>query len=293
MTVFTIIVWGTTFVSTKILLQHGLTPTGIFLYRFLLAYLAIWLFCPKRLWADSKKDEFLFLCLGLTGGSLYFIAENMALEITLASNVALILCTLPLITAFLSHFYVKGERLKKSFVYGSLIALTGVALVIYNGNFILKINPLGDILTLMAALMWGFYTIILKHLDARYPVLFITRKVFFYGLITVLPFFCFTPLRVDMTILYQPVVWGNLLFLGLIASMLCYILWNTAVKHLGAIRTSNYLYFVPIVTLITSSIVINETITPIALIGAALIISGVYLADKIKNENSNNMQNGK
>lgn len=282
MAAFTIIVWGTTFVSTKVLLRHGLSPTGIFFYRFLLAYLTIWFFCPKRLWADNKKDEFLFFCMGLTGGSLYFITENTALGITLASNVALILGTLPLITIFLSHFFVKGERLKKSVVYGSLIALTGVALVIYNGSFVLKINPTGDILVLTAALMWGFYTIILKRLDVRYTVLFITRKIFFYGLITVLPFFYFSPLKVDMAILSQPVVWSNLLFLGLIASMLCYILWNTAVMYLGAIRTSNYLYFIPIVTLITSSIVINEIITPIALIGAALILSGVYLADKTK-----------
>jgi drug/metabolite transporter (DMT)-like permease len=282
MAAFATIVWGTTFVSTKVLLQHGLTPAGILLYRFLLAYLAIWFFCPKRLWADNKKDEFFFFCMGLTGGSLYFITENTALGITLASNVALILCTTPLITAFLSHFYVKGERLKKSLVYGSLIALTGVALVIYNGSFILKVNPLGDMLTLTAALMWGCYTIILKRLGIRYPVLFITRKVFFYGLMTLLPFFCFSPLTVNTAILSPPVVWGNLLFLGLIASMLCYILWNTAVKHLGAVRTSNYLYFVPIVTLITSAVVINETITPIALTGAALILGGVYLADKSK-----------
>jgi drug/metabolite transporter (DMT)-like permease len=280
MTVFTILVWGTSFVATKVLLQHGLAPKDIFFYRFLLAYLTIWFFCPKRLWADSKKDEFSFFCMGLTGGSLYFIIENTALGITLVSNVSLILCTTPLITAFLSHFFVKGEQLKKSLLYGSLIALAGVAFVVYNGSFILKITPLGDILTLGAALMWGLYTIILKRFDTRYPVLFITRKIFFYGLVTLLPFFCFSPLIMTQAILFQPVVWGNLLFLGLISSMLCFILWNTALKHLGAIRTSNYLYFVPIVTLITSAIVINETITWIALIGAALIISGVYFAEK-------------
>lgn len=282
MTVFTILVWGTSFVATKVLLQHGLAPKDIFFYRFLLAYLTIWFFCPKRLWADSKKDEFSFFCMGLTGGSLYFIIENTALGITLVSNVSLILCTTPLITAFLSHFFVKGEQLKKSLLYGSLIALAGVAFVVYNGSFILKITPLGDILTLGAALMWGLYTIILKRFDTRYPVLFITRKIFFYGLVTLLPFFCFSPLIMTQAILFQPVVWGNLLFLGLISSMLCFILWNTALKHLGAIRTSNYLYFVPIVTLITSAIVINETITWIALIGAALIISGVYFAEKGK-----------
>jgi drug/metabolite transporter (DMT)-like permease len=280
MAAFTVIVWGTTFVSTKILLQYGLTPVGIFFYRFLLAYLMIWFFCPKRLWADTWKDEFLLFCTGLTGGSLYFITENTALDITLASNVSLIVSTAPLLTAFLSHLFVKGEKLKKTMVYGSFLALAGIALVVYNGNFIFKINPAGDILGLTASLMWGLYTIILKRLDIRYPVLFIIRKVFFYGLITLAPVFYFKPLTIRMDILLNPVVTGNLLFLGVVASMLCYILWNIAVKYLGAVRTTNYIYFMPIVTLLTSALIINEIITPIALLGAALILGGVYLAEK-------------
>ncbi|MDH6304305.1 drug/metabolite transporter (DMT)-like permease [Parabacteroides sp. PF5-5] len=277
---FTSIVWGTTFVSTKVLINHGLTPAGIFFYRFLLAYFLIWLFSPKKLWADTKRDELLFFCSGITGGSLYFLAENTALGITLASNVSLIICTAPLITGFLSHLLIKGERLKKRLIYGSLLALTGIAFVVFNGNFILKISPLGDILTIIAAVMWAFYNIILKQLDSRYPILFITRKVFFYGLLTMLPVFWFSPLTTDRAILFQPIVISNLVFLGVVASMLCFIFWNMAVKHLGAIRTSVYIYFIPVVTLITSAIMIDETITPIALVGAALILAGVYLAER-------------
>jgi drug/metabolite transporter (DMT)-like permease len=280
MAIFTVIIWGTTFVSTKILLDYNLTPADVFFYRFLLAYIAIRFFYPKRLWAETKKDEFLFLCAGLTGGSLYFIAENTALDITLASNVSLMVSIAPLATAFLSHLFVKGEKLRSALIYGSLLALTGVAFVVYNGNFILKIKPTGDILALTSAMIWGLYTIILKRLDSRYPILFITRKVFFYGLVTLLPVFCFSPLTTDMAILSRPAVWGNLLFLGFIASMLCYLSWNMAVKHLGAIRTTNYIYFMPIVTLITSVFILNEPITFIALSGAALILGGVYLAEK-------------
>jgi drug/metabolite transporter (DMT)-like permease len=277
MAVFTVIVWGTTFVSTRVLLDYKVTPISIFFYRFVLAYVAICFFCPKQLWAATKKDEFLLFCAGLTGGSLYFIAENVALNLTLVSNVSLLVSTAPLITALLSHLFVKGEKLKRSLVYGSLVALAGVAFVLYNGSFILKIKPAGDILALTASVMWGIYTIILKQLDSRYSILFITRKVFFYGLISLLPVFCFTPLTVDTSILFLPAVLGNLFFLGFLASMLCYILWNMAVKHLGAVRTTNYIYFMPIVTLVTSAVIINETITPVALLGAALILGGVYL----------------
>jgi drug/metabolite transporter (DMT)-like permease len=276
---FVTVVWGITFVSTKVLLQHGLTPASIFFCRFLTAWLIIWVVCPKRLWADRLKDELLFMVLGITGGSVYFLAENTALKYTLASNVSLIICTAPLITAFLSHLWVKGERMRRHFIYGSLLALTGVALVVFNGHFILKLSPLGDILTMAAAFLWGCYTIFLKRMDAGYPVLFITRKVFFYGLLTILPVFFISPPVADAALLTQPAVLSNLLFLGIIASMLCYFLWNIALKHLGAIRTTNYIYLTPLVTLITSFLVIDEEITPVALLGAAFTVGGVYWAE--------------
>ncbi len=160
------------------------------------------------------------------------------------------------------------------------MALIGVAFVVFNGSFLLKINPLGDMLTLIAALMWAFYCLILKQMGNRYPTLLITRKVFFYGLVTLTPMFLIHPLNTNTTILLNPVVAANLLFLGVIASMLCYIMWNTAVKELGPFRTANYIYIVPLVTLITSAIVIDEIITVVALIGSVFILSGVYIAER-------------
>lgn len=280
MALVTVIIWGTTFVSTKVLISQRLSPESILFYRFLIAYIAIWSFCPRKLVANNLKDELLLVAAGMCGGSLYFMAENRALGITLASNVSLIVCIASIFTGILSHLFVKGEQMKKNLIYGSFIALAGVSFVVFNGSFILKISPIGDFLTMLAALMWAFYSIILKQLDSKYSTLFITRKVFFYGIITLLPVFFISPLTTDTCILFRPEVIGNLLFLGLIASMFCYTLWNMAVKHLGAIRTTNYIYIVPLITLITSSIVINETITAFALAGALLIISGVYIAER-------------
>lgn len=280
MAIFTVIVWGTTFVSTKVLLEHKLTPAEILLYRFLLAYICIWFFSGKRLLAGSWRDELLLVAAGVCGGSLYFVAENTALKITLASNVSLILCTAPILTAFVLYFFRRTERLTVRLITGSIIALTGVALVVFNGSFILQLSPVGDLLTILAALSWAFYGLILKLLDTRYPVLFITRKVFFYGMFTLLPVFLFEPAALSPGKILQPVVGINLLFLGLVASFLCYFLWNTAMKEIGAVKTSNYIYFMPLVTLVTSALVIDETITPIAMAGSALIISGVYIAER-------------
>jgi len=278
--ILTVIVWGTTYISTKVLIGHGLRPAEIFFFRFLMAYFCIWLFSSHRIWSACWKDELLFLATGLTGGSLYFLFENTALSITLASNVALILCTAPILTAFLYFLVHRGERLKPNLIYGSIIAFSGVALVIFNGGFILRINPLGDMLTLLAALMWAFYSLIIKNLNAKYPTLFVTRKVFFYGLLTILPVFLFEPLRFDQSVLFKWPVLLNLLFLGLIASMLCYISWNEAAKHLGILRVTNYIYFSPMVTLVASAMLIHERITLVALVGSVFILAGVYMAEK-------------
>ncbi|MDD2436001.1 MAG: DMT family transporter [Massilibacteroides sp.] len=280
MAILTCIIWGTTFVSTKVLINNSLTPVEILIYRFAMAYLCIWLISPRKLWADNLKDESLFVLSGLTGGSLYFLAENTALELTLASNVGLIISATPIITAFVQFLIDKREKPRKSFIIGSLIALLGVAFVIFNGSFMLKLSPLGDLLTLTAAFMWAFYCIIFRKLSNRYPTAFITRKVFFYGVATILPMLLVRTAPFDLAVFVRPVVLMNLLFLGLIASMLCYMMWNLAVKRIGTMRASNYLYLTPLITLFTSALVIDEPITWIAIIGCILILSGVYMAER-------------
>ena len=272
-------IWGITFVSTKVLLQHGLGPMDIMFYRFVIAYCCILVISHKRLWANNWKDEFMLMLSGLTGGTLYFIAENNALRISQASNVALLVCTTPIFTALLANLIFK-EPLRKNMMIGSFIALIGVGLVVFSGSVILQINPLGDFLSILAALMWAIYCLILKPLGNRYSTTFITRKVFIYSILSVMIYFLFDPLMMDVETLTNPIVLLNLFFLGIVASMLCFIAWNAAVKVLGPSRTANYIYVQPMSTLILSSIILSEIITLTSLIGAVCIIGGVYLAEK-------------
>ena len=278
-TALVVIIWGTTFVSTKVLIQHGLGPIEIMFYRFVLAYFCLLMVSHKRLWADNWKDEFMLMLSGLTGGTFYFIAENTALGITQASNVALLVCTTPIFTALFVHWIFK-EPLRRNMIIGSIIALIGVGLVVFSGSVLLQINPLGDFLSIMAALMWAVYCLILKPLGKKYPTAFITRKVFLYSVISLLVYFLFDPLQVKIEVLFHPVVTLNLLFLGIVASMLCFIAWNAAVKVLGPSRTANYIYVQPFSTLVLSSIILSEIITLASMIGALCIIGGVYLAEK-------------
>lgn len=278
--ILTVGIWGLTFISTKVLIEHGLSPQEIFLLRFLMAYLGIWFISPRKLFADNWKDELWLLWGGVTGGSFYFFTENTALEITLATNVAFIVCTAPLLTTILSLLIYKKEKATAGLVGGSLLALAGVALVVYNGHFILKISPLGDFLTLLAAFSWAFYSLIMKKMSGRYRTTFITRKIFFYGILTILPAFILHPWQFSLSGLWQPAVWMNLLFLGVLASLVCFVVWNIILKQLGTVRASNYIYLNPLFTLIGSAVLLDEQFTVMSLMGAMLILGGVYWAGK-------------
>lgn len=276
---FSVVVWGATFVSTKVLIANGLTPAEIFLLRFSMAYVCILPLARGRLRADSWRDEALLAAAGICGGSLYFLTENMALEFAPASNVSLIVCTAPVWTALVLSLVDRRERMSRRQTVGAAVAFAGMVLVVLNGRFVLHLSPRGDLLALAAAWLWVFYSMVVKRLADRYPALFITRKVFFYGLLTILPLFVFRPFAATWELLARPAVWGNLLFLGLVASMLCYLLWNAAMHRLGAVRTTNYIYLNPLVTILTAALCIDERITPVALAGAALILFGMWRAE--------------
>ena len=283
--VLTIAIWGVTFVNTKVLLLHGLQPMEIFLLRFIVAYLCIWTISPKRIKSQSWKDEGLFFILGLVGGTIYFVAENTAIGLTYVNNVAFIVCTAPLITTLLAILFVKSVKATAPLILGSLTALVGVGMVIYNGHFVLRLDPLGDTLALVAAFSWAIYSLVIKKVSAHYPATFITRKVFFYGILTVTPLFSLKPWKFPLEYLAQPAVWMNLLFLSVVASFLCFLWWSVAVKKIGAISTSNYVYLNPITTVIASALFLQEPMTLMAYTGSALILLGVFIANhKVKEE---------
>ena len=278
--ILTIAIWGVTFVNTKVLLQHGLQPMEIYLLRFIVAYLCIWTISPRKVLSQSWADEGLFFLLGALGGTLYFVAENTAIKYSYVNNVAFIVCTAPLLTMLLAFFFMKNMKATVPLVLGSITALVGVGMVIYNGHFVLQLNPLGDVLALTAAFSWAVYSMIIKKVSSRYTAAFITRKVFFYGIVTVLPLFLFKPWHFPLEGLLQPAVGLNLLFLSLVASFLCFMWWNATVKKIGVLSTSNYIYLNPITTVLASALVLDEPMTLMAYAGSVLILVGVYVANR-------------
>lgn len=278
--ILTMIAWGVSFVSTKVLLDSGLQPTEVYVYRTLLAYILILIVSHKCLFSNSLRDELLFAVCGLCAGSLYYIAENTALEYTLVSNVSLIVTLAPLLTTLLVGAIYKSERPGRNVIIGSMIAFIGVGCVIFNSSFELNVKPLGDLLALGAALSWAVYSLVLRKLSALYGIMFISRKTFFYGMLTAVPFLVFQPSHTPLTVFLQTDVILNFIFLGVFCSMLAFIIWAWVNKGLGAITASNYLYFQPIVTLIASAILLGEVVSIVGYIGCGLILAGVWFSDR-------------
>lgn len=280
----TVAIWGTTFVWTKLLIINGLSPAQIFTLRFVIAYvllLGFSLWRGRHKWfSDSWRDELTMLGLGLTGGSMYFLTENESLRFTTATNTSLIVCSCPLFAMLIIALFYRSERFSARQILGSVVALAGMAVVVLNGHFILHLSPLGDTLAFSACLCWALYTLLMKPVMGRYPAMFITRKVFFYGILTILPYYIFVPDMPSLDVLLRPAVMWNLLFLGSVASMLCYLTWSWCMKGLGAVVCTNWVYVNPITTIVAAWLILGEQITTYFLMGSVLIIAGMYLSSK-------------
>ena len=277
-------VWGTTFVYTKLLLMAGLTAAQIFVLRFIIAYVMLLVYSLTRKqfrWFSRMwQDELLMVGLGITGGSLYFLTENSAMIYTTTTNTSLIVCMCPLFAALLIALFFRSQRLHGLQIVGTVMAAIGVAVVVLNGHSVLHLSPLGDTLAFAACLCWAVYSLLMIPAGMRYDTVFITRKVFFYGLLSMIPYFMVYPDLPSPSLVFRIDVLLNLLFLGCVASMLCFLAWNWVVKKLGAIVATNYVYFNPVTTVLFAWLILSEHITVYFLMGTALILTGLYFCNK-------------
>lgn len=285
----TVLCWGCSFISSKILMgDAGMTPAEVYVYRFSLAYLLMLAFTCRNLKSYSWKDEMQFALCGVCSGTLYFLMENYALMYTSTGNVSLLSSISPIFTAILLAVIYK-TKMRKGEIIGSVIAFVGVACVIMSESISkglgMQIHPFGDLLALSCAMSWAIYSIAVKRLMPLYNSFFITRKLFFYGLITAIPLVLVQPEPLQYQVLFdlsQPKYLVNLLFLAVMCSTMAYILWNESMKIIGSLAANNYIYLQPPVTMVAGYLLLGEEIYPFGYIGCALVLCGLVLADKLK-----------
>ncbi|MBU5443583.1 DMT family transporter [Paenibacillus sp. MSJ-34] len=283
----TILIWGNTFISTKILLVD-FTPVEILFFRFLIGYAALLLIDSQPIRFRSWREEMLFIGAGLCGVALYFLLENAALTYTLASNVGVIVSIAPFFTAVLAHFFLEGEKVNVQFMIGFVMALAGIMAIGFNGSVLLRLNPAGDILACLAPVVWAVYSVLMRKISALgYPTVRCTRKVFFYGLLLMVPALFLFPFRLGPERFYDLSNASNLLFLGLGASALCFATWNRAVGILGAVTTSIYIYIVPVITVASSALILHEKLTWATYLGTFLTLAGSYISERSRKRRGN------
>ncbi len=281
----TVVAWGASFISTKVLMEDGgFTPVEVYVYRFSLAYVLMLALTFKKILANNWRDELQFLLCGVCAGTLYFLTENYALKFTTAGNVSLLSAISPIFTTLLMAAVFRNKITKGVYV-GSLACFIGVALVIFSPAIALgtgfEIHPAGDLLALTCALSWAVYSVAVKRLLPLYSSFFITRKLFFYGVLTALPLLFLQHEPYHFALLFDtPKYLMNLLFLTLMCSVAAYLLWNESMKLIGSVAANNYLYLQPLVTMVAGWFFFGEKIYLWGYVGCALIIWGLILADR-------------
>ena len=277
--IFTIFVWGTTYISTKILLR-SFNPTEILLVRFTIGIAVLFLFHPKFIKWQGWKNESLFAICGISGISLYYFFENISLIYTSAANAGVIISLAPFFTALLLWILEKNKSaFSANFTIGFVLSMSGVAILSYQGQKF-GFNPLGDLIALGAPICWAVYSLSSRKLALlEMPLIASTRRIFEYGLLFLLPGLLFS----EFSIVRENITIENILhlsYLSFIASALCFYTWNFATKTLGALKTGLYIYMTPVVTLVFSAITLKEGISLLSILGAVLALSGLVLSEK-------------
>ena len=297
--------WGITFVSTKYLLSD-FSSMEILTYRFISAYLGLWIIHPKFV-KIAWRDNILYALAALSGVVLYQLSENIAIHFTNASNVSVIVSICPLFTAIISQIFLKEKHLSVSFIIGFVISITGVTLVCLNGNTALKFNPKGDLLALLSGICWGFYSMILSIANKRsYDSICASRRIFFFAVLIMIPlslmgvglevhgrnassaevsdFIRSLYFTMDKSVnaarFSNPWNVFNLLFLGVVANGICFTAWNKACQIAGTVKVNCAIYLIPVVTIIFAFFVLGEKITMLGAIGAIITIAGLFISER-------------
>lgn len=278
------IMWGATFVSTKVLLKYFL-PVEVLFTRAVLAFIALLIFYPHHLKLKNPRQELAFAGAGLFGIVMYYMLENTALTMTYASNVGIIVACAPFFVAVIVGIFFKNEKSGIYFYIGFVVAIAGVILISLNGQKNFQLNPMGDGLAFIAMISWGCYSTLIKKIgEWDYPTVAATRRIYFYGILFLIPVLIQQNASWKPELMLKPEVLSNFLFLGLFASAVGFLLWNLSTKWIGAVKTSVYIYVSPVVTVVLSMLVLHEKMTVVSVIGSALIFVGLVISQKRKPE---------
>ncbi len=284
---FTIFVWGVTFVSTKVLLM-SLSPLWILMLRFAIGFIVLCVLRPHILRLGDRRHELLFVAAGATGIAAYYLLENVALVFTTATAVGVIVAASPLFTTIISALLGDRSSLNVRFFAGFILAMGGLVVVGISADADGMIASLGeaplfgDFLALLAALVWAVYSVLVQKIASLgYETISSTKRTFLWGLVFIVPIsILFDGNLVSPLVLLQWDNMLNLLFLGVVALAACFVTWGVSVKHLGPTISTTYIYLVPAITATASILLLGEPLNALIVLGVLMTIVGLLLSQR-------------
>lgn len=278
---FVVAIWSGTFVATKIVLEE-ISPALSALYRYCIASLILLVIDHRNPERIKREDYPLILFLGATGVTLYYLLQHYGIKYTSATDAAILISLSPVFIGIISWILL-SEKLKGVTIFGLILAFIGCILVISNGNMSFqnaKEQLWGDILILLTAVSWAFYSVYGKKLLNSYSIHTIVKYTTWTGTFLLIPFSL--PEMGDKATHFSLslIGWLNLLYLGGLASVYGYLAWYRALNKLSAVMVGSYLYFRPLLTGIIAAIILHETISVFVIMGGFFIVLGTYLSTK-------------
>lgn len=272
-------IWASTFINIKVALLQ-IQPNTLAFVRFFIASIVLGLICLiKRQPLVARQDWFWVVASGLTGVALYNFLQNQGLKYAGAIDSAILASLAPVFMVLLAWLFLK-ETITRRQLLGIILAFAGSILVATNGSLAflqLESSRLwGDLLILLTGLVWGLYNICLKKLLGKYSATSVLTSSTIAGTIFLFPsLFLELPLNLGKVNAWG---WGHIFYLGLFASALAYLLWNTALTKVSTVTAGAYLYLLPVLTALFAFIFLHEVPGYFTICGGVMALVGTYFA---------------
>jgi len=279
---FTSFIWALNFSVIKASLSE-IDPYSYNALRFILATALMWaVLARKNAWFTIRKeDRWPLLIVGLLGNFIYQWLFIVGINFTYSANAAVMLGTIPIWVAIFSHL-LSSEKMTRMKGYGVILGFLGILAIILGGKNPISFGSqtfIGDLIIIASAICWGLYTVYSKPFLTNYTPLQFTVIMITIGCISLCILAIPNLLVLEWTSI-SPAAYGGVVYSGLLAIGIAYIIWNYGLQTVGTVRTAAYQNLVPVLGLIFGVILLNEQLGLIQYIGSAIVITGIILARK-------------
>lgn len=284
--------WGTSFAGVKIGLTY-VSQVELVLTRLLIAtaLFAIILFLVRnKIDVRIKREDYgLLAWLSFIGVASYYPIQTLGVNWTITIHTALIMATSPILTAVMAVF-INKERMNKYAALGIAVAFTGVSMIIMSGdNSAAASNPnmlYGDLILMINSLTWAYFTIKGSELMKKYLPFVAMAYIFIIGTLMIIPFAVvysfYQPVNIIKSFTSGYELIAIFLYLGGLCSVYSYFFWYKAVKEIGPVKTSVFMYLNPLFAMMVGISILGEKVNMYSALGGVLVLAGVYIVNRSK-----------